>query len=137
MSVAITLAFANAVGPAELRDLIRALGGEADPDMGADARLSRGSDHVWVYGPDTDDERFDPDEDTEYERLLGGPIEAEVRLHLSRSPGSPRLALEIVEAAAARGWRFVVDNEYGPLTLDAVRDLAVRSSSVFWEWPWE
>lgn len=137
MSVTITLSFANTVSPAELRDLIQSLGGEADPEMGADARLSRGRDHVWVYGPDYGDEEYDPDEDVEYERLLGGPIACEVRLHLSRSPASPRLALEIIEAATARGWRLVVDNEYGPMTLDTLHERAARSSSVFWEWPWE
>lgn len=113
--------------------------------MGADALLSRGSDHVWVYGPDDlsdeddleDDPGADAEEDAEYERLLGGPIVSGVTLEMSRSPGSPRLALEIVEAAAARGWPLVIDTGHGPLGLGALRDRAALSSSVFWEWPWD
>lgn len=146
MSHTVTMMFATAVGPAAFRELIRELGGEADPDVGTDARLSRGSDHVWVYGPHdlTGEDDLEEDaeeeaeyEDAEYERLLGGPIVAGVTLELSRSPGSPRLALEIVEAAAARGWRFVVDTGHGELTLEALRERAARFSSVFWEWPWD
>ena len=135
MSETVVLVCANAVSPDELRDLIRNLGGEADPDMGAAARLSRGRDHVWVYGPDPEDP--DPEADAQYERLLGGPIAADISLEISRSPGSPRMAMEIIEAAAARGWRFVVDNGYDVLTLAGLEERAGRFSSVFWEWPWE
>lgn len=135
MSENVVLVCGNAVSPQELRDLIQDLGGEADPEMGADAILSRGWNHVWVYGPEP--EASDPEEDAECERLLGGPIRAEVSLEISRSSGSPRMAMEIVEAAAARGWRFVVANGYDVLTLDTLRERAASFSSVFWEWPWE
>lgn len=131
----VLLLLADAVTPVELRELIQELGGEADPEMGADARLSRGWDHIWVYGPEYEKVE-DPEEDLEVERLLGGPIAAEISLNPSNSSGSPRLALEIIEAAAARGWRFVVDNGDDILTLDTVRDRAARFSSVFWEWDW-
>lgn len=142
MSNTVTVMFANAIDPGEFRELIQGLGGEVDPEMGADARLSSGRDHVWIYGPDdlSDDglDEFDPDADAEYERLLGGPIADGVTLEISRSPGSPRLALEIIEAAAARGWRLAVDNaENEVLTVDQLRDRAARFSSVFWEAPWD
>lgn len=139
MSYSITLAFGNAISPAQLRELIESLGGEADPEMGADAILSRGRDHLWVYGPDDDDGvwEYDPEDDVEYERLLGGPIADYVSFGISRSPGSPRLALEVIEAAVARGWRIIVDNGYGPMTIETLRDRASRFSSVFWEAPWD
>lgn len=133
MSESVVLVCANAVSPRELRELIEELGGEADPEMGADAILSRGWDHVWVYGPEPEP---DPEEDVECERLLGGPIKAEVSLGMSRSSGSPRMALEIAEAAAPRGWRFVVDNGYELVTLEMARERSARYSSVFWESSW-
>lgn len=143
MSQSVTVMSAHAIDPGEFRELIRDLGGEADPEMGADARLSRGRDHVWVYGPDDlseddpDDEIEDTEADAEFERLLGGPIVSGVTLEISRSPGSPRLALEIIEAAAARGWRLAVDTGHEALALDALRGRAARFSSIFWEAPWE
>lgn len=139
MSYSITLAFANSISPAQLRELVESLGGETDPDKPAGAILSRGRDQVWVSGPDEDDEvwEYDPEDDIEYEQLLGGPIADYVSLAISRSPGSPRLAMELIEAAAAHGWRLIVDNGYGPMTLDALRERAARFSSVFWEAPWD
>lgn len=108
--------------------------------MGADAILSPGGrNHIWVYGPDdiSEDEEYDPDEDIEYEQLLGGPIAVDVSLDISRSPDSPGMALEVIEAAAAGGLRLVVDNGDGPITLDTLRDRAARFSSVFWKAPWD
>lgn len=66
-----------------------------------------------------------------YEQLLGGPILAESSLEFSRSSGSPRIAMKFIDAAAAREWRFVVDNGYEVLTLDVLRERAARFSSVF------
>lgn len=138
MSHTITLSFANAITPAELREIVEGLGGGADPVAEDGACLSSESGHVWAYViADDDDEEFDPEEDAEYERLLGGPIVAEVSMGITRAPDSPRLALEIIEAVAARGWRLVVDNGCGPMTLDTLRDRATRFSSVFWEAPWD
>lgn len=141
MSNTVTLMLADAIGSAEFREMIQHLGGEIDPNTGTDARLSRGSDHVWMYGPDDlsdGDLEEDTELDAEYERILGGPVIAGVTLEISRSSGSPLLALEIIEFMTVRGWRLVVDNgEDEALTVDQLRERAAHFSSVFWKAPWD
>lgn len=137
MSQIVVLVFACAVEPQEFHDLVRGLGGETDPGAAASVRLSQSADHVWVYGPEGESIGDDPDTDAMYERVLGGPAAADVTLDLSRSPGSPRLAMDIVEAAARR-WRLAVDNTEGEvLTVDQLRERAVCFSSIFWKAPWD
>lgn len=137
MSQIVILVFGSAVEPQEFHDMVLGMGGETDPRIAASVRLSQGSSHVWVYGPEGESIGDDPEVEATYEQVLGGPVAADVTLHLSRSAHSPRLAMDIVEAAAQR-WRLAVDNtEDEVLTVDQLRDRARNYSSVFWEAPWD
>lgn len=100
-------------------------------------RLSRGRDHVWVYGPEGETAGGeDLEQEAAYEKKLGAASQADVTLEMSRSAGSPRLALEIIEAVASR-WKLVVDNNHEQLFTIEELHLRLGSSSIFWDWDWD
>jgi len=134
MATAVILVFGEPVEPGEFHDAMRALGAVHDPETPERLRISRGQDHVWIYGPEGESVE-DPEADAEYEEKLGVPPQGDVTLELSRSPGSPELAREIVEAAARR-WKVIVDNEHDGLFTPAELRDHPPGPSVFWEWPW-
>ncbi|WP_030177445.1 hypothetical protein [Spirillospora albida] len=121
MASDVLLVFADPVHPDEFVDLIEELGGVRRPDRSTGARLSREDRHVWVYvAPGTVVEP-EPEDLAEYEKRLGGPMLTSVVLSISRTEGSDAVAMEIIEAAAAR-WRMLIDNDHGDVfTVEELR----------------
>lgn len=128
----VMLVFGEPVDPDAFHDLVTGLDGE--PDTSGRLRVSRGADHVWIHGPEGH-RVYDPEDDAEYEEKLGSPPREDVTLELSRSPGSPELALEIAEAASRR-WNLIVDNDEDGLFTPAELRTHPPGPSVFWTWPW-
>lgn len=135
MATVVILVFGEPVEPDAFHALVHELGGVRDTEVPARLRVSRGADHVWVYGPEGESLETDPDDEAAYEDKLGAPPRTEVSLELSRSPGSPELAREIAEAADRR-WNVIVDNDQGGLYTVAELREDPPGPSVFWEWAW-
>lgn len=131
MSPIIILVFADPVPPTTFHDFIHTLGGLRDAAVPTRLRLSRGRDHVWVDGPEGETVGgSDVELEAEYELKLGNRPRADVTLELSRSGGSPALAMEVVEAAAGKWGSMVVDNgeEGGVFTVEELRGRGGRGS---------
>lgn len=113
MSSIIILVFADPVPPTTSHDSIHTLGGVRDAAVPTRLRLSRDRDHIWVYGPEGETVGGSNVElEDEYELKLENRLRADVTLELSRSGGSPALAIEVVEAAAGK-WGAVVVGRWG------------------------
>ena len=69
---------------------------------------------MWAYDPEGQTAGGREVElEAEYALKLGNRPRADVTLELLRSGGSPALAMEVVEAAAGKWGRLVVDNGEG------------------------
>jgi hypothetical protein len=124
MSPSIILVFAEPILPSSFHDFIHSLGGARDPAMPTRLRLSHGRDHVWACGPDGETAgATDVESEAEYDLKLGNRPRANVTLELSRSAGSPALAMEAVEAAVGKWGDVVVDNgdKGGVFTVEELR----------------
>jgi hypothetical protein len=133
MAQTVQLIFAAPVRPEEVRALVEAMGGVRSPHTARpnDTSLERDRGRVWVAAHPVDEVGADPGLLHAYARVLGAWPRSRVELEVSRQPGSERLAVEIVLAAAAR-WHLVLHDFTGMIiTLREFRSRLSRPHGEF------
>lgn len=111
MAQTVQLIFAAPVRPEEIRALVEAMGGVPSPHSGRpnDTSLERDRGRVWVGTHPVDEVSADAGLLHAYAQALGAWPRSRVELEVSRQPGSERLAVDIVLAAAGR-WRLIIQD---------------------------
>ncbi|KFZ04369.1 hypothetical protein V502_10204 [Pseudogymnoascus sp. VKM F-4520 (FW-2644)] len=129
------------VSPTTVHDFIHTLGGVRDAAVPTRLRLSRGGDHVWVYGPEGENAGgSDVELEAEYELKLGNRPTADVTLEMPRSGGGPELARDVVEAAVGRwgAWWWIMGRKVGCLQLRSCGGGGGKGTGFRdWEWGWK
>lgn len=125
----LVLLFPVVVESESIRRLMRSLGAAIHPDEVTDAQLCRESACVWVYVRSPGEIPVRPDVIGTFENALGGRIRSAVELDVADARGAEAVALEVIEAFAAR-WDFVIEGFEGQvMTLDGLRVRAARGAS--------
>jgi hypothetical protein len=127
MADRITVVLPGAVDPHGFVLLMRSLGATANPDEETAAHLRRGGADVWLYTGSPGDVRIRAGMQT-----LGAPPYNAVTLAMSRKRESALLAVEVIEAAAARYDLLIKGPEGQLMTIDDLRiRVSVDASDLF------
>ncbi|MFO7250413.1 MAG: hypothetical protein DIU60_006660 [Actinomycetes bacterium] len=118
--------------PRAVERFLMSLGAAMHPDADADASLARGNARLWVRlrEPGVPPPYLPADLVRRLPALLGAPPHHSCTLHVFDTEDSPRLALEFLEALAAK-WTLllVLEPDFRVLTMDDVRAKAQDGSA--------